>query len=101
MNNPLEKMNDAILDVTHLELTLTHSDLVDTFKQPANGKPVILHQNGEQVAALISIEDLHLLERLIEEKEDYIDIADAQKILVEVKEQGTTPWEDIKANLGL
>ncbi len=101
MNDPVEKMNDAILDVTHLELTLTHSDLVDTFKQPANGKPVILHQNGEQVAALISIEALHLFERLIEEKEDYIDIADAQKILVEVKEQGTTPWEDIKAKLGL
>ena len=49
----------------------------------------------------ISIEDLHLLERLIEEEEDRIDIAETEKILAEVKEQGTVPWERIKAELEL
>ena len=86
-------MNDS-LDATHL-------DLVDAVKQVASGRPVILHQNGKQVAALISIEDLHLLERLIEEEEDRIDIAETEKILAEVKEQGTVPWERIKAELEL
>lgn len=76
-------MNDSILDATHLDLTSAHADLVDTLKRVANGRPIILHQNGEQVAALISIEDLHLLERLIEEQEDRIDIAEAKKILPE------------------
>ena len=77
-------MNDS-LDATHL-------DLVDAVKQVASGRPIILRQNGKQVAALISIEDLHLLERLIEEEEDRIDITETEKILAEIKQQGTVPW---------
>lgn len=95
-------MNDDILDATHLDLNFSdHSDVINLLVQVATGKPIILHQNGEQVAALISMEDLHLLERLIEQEEDRIDIADAQKILAEAKEQGTVPWSDIKARLKL
>lgn len=94
-------MNDYILGATHLDLTSAHPDLVNTVKLVANGKPIILHQDGYQVAAVISIEDLHLLERLIEESEDRIDIEDSRKILAEVKEQGTVPWEEVKAKLGL
>lgn len=95
-------MNDDILDATNLDLNSSaHSDVINLLVQVATGKPIILHQNGEQVAALISMEDLHLLERLIEEEEDRIDIADAQKILAEAKEQGTVPWPDIKARLKL
>lgn len=86
-------MNDS-LDATHL-------DLFDAVNQVAIGRPIILHQNGKQVAALISIKDLHLLERLIEEEEDRIDILETEKILADVKEQGTVPWERIKAELGL
>ena len=65
-------------------LDATHFDLVDAVKQVASGRSIILHQNGKQVAALISIEDLHLLARLIEEEEDRIDIAETEKILAEV-----------------
>lgn len=92
-------MNDS-LDTTHLNLTSAHQNLADILKQVAKGMTIILHQDGKQVAALISIEDLHLLERLIEEEEDRIDIEESSKILTEVKEQGTVPWEDIKAKLG-
>ncbi len=94
-------MNDYMLGATHLDLTAAHPDLVNTVKLVANGKPIILHQDGYQVAAVISIEDLHLLERLIEEEEDRIDIEDSRKILAEVKEQGTVPWEEVKAKLEL
>lgn len=94
-------MNDDIIEATHLDITSAHLALVDALKQVAVGKPIILHQHGKEVAALISIKDLHLLERLIEEEEDRIDIAEAENILAEVKEQGTVPWEDIKAKLGL
>ncbi len=55
-----------------------------------NSKPIILAHNGEQVAALISIENFHLLERLIEEEEDLLDIADTEKILAETKESDWT-----------
>lgn len=101
MNDHLETINDAILDTTHLDLTEAHQKLADILKQVTNGKPIILHQNGKDVAALISIEDLYLLERLIEEEEDRIDIAEAKQIMAEVKEQGTVPLADIKAKLGL
>jgi len=37
---------------------------------------------------------------LIEEEEDRIDIVETEKILADVKEQGTVPWERIKAELG-
>ena len=95
-------MNDDIQYANHLDLTsCDQPGLLNLIEQIATGKPIVLHQNGEQVAALISIEDLHLLERLIEEEEDRIDIADAQKILAEAKEQGTVPWSDIKARLKL
>jgi prevent-host-death family protein len=66
-------MNDS-LDATYLSLTEDHPDLVDTLKHVASGRPIILHQNGKKVAALISIEDLHLLERLVEEEEDRIEL---------------------------
>ena len=92
-------MNDS-LDATHIDLTSAYLNLVDVVNQVPIGRPIILHQNGKQVAALISIEDLHLLERLIEEEEDRIDIVETEKILADVKEQGTVPWERIKAELG-
>ncbi len=100
MNDHLESINDAALDATQLDLTEAHPNLVNTVEQVADGKPVILAYNGKQVAALISIEDLHLLERLIEEEEDRIDIADAAKILAETKEEDWIPFEQVKAELG-
>jgi len=93
-------MNDS-LDATHLSLTETHPNLVDILKQVDTSRPIILHQNGKEFAALISIEALHLFERLIEQEEDRIDVEELSKILVEIKEQGTVPWEDIKARLRL
>jgi prevent-host-death family protein len=95
-------MNDDILDATHLDLNSSaHSDLINLLGQVATGKPIILHQNGEEVAALISIKDLYLLERLIEEEENRMDLADVQKILAETKEEDWIPFEQIKAELGL
>jgi PHD/YefM family antitoxin component YafN of YafNO toxin-antitoxin module len=85
---------------TQLNLTESHKDITSALTQLESGKPVILHQDGKEVAALISIEDLHLLERLIEEEEDRIDLAESKKILAEVKEQGTVSWEDVKAEAG-
>lgn len=93
-------MNDS-LNSTHVDLADAQPDLVNTLKQVVSSKPIILHQDGKQLAALISIEDLYLFERLIEEEEDRVDIAEAREILLEVKEQGTTPWEEIKAKVVL
>lgn len=87
-------------DLTQLNLTESHQDITSALIQLESGKPFILHKNGKEVAALISIEDLHLLEHLIEEEEDRIDLAESKQILAEVEEQGTVSWEDVKAEAG-
>lgn len=88
---------------TQAELTLTesHNDIANALESLESGKPVILHQDGKAVAALISIKDLNLLDRLIEEEEDRLDLAEAEKILAEVEKEGTVSWESIKAEAGL
>jgi prevent-host-death family protein len=61
------------------------ADIVNTV---AYGKePVVLTRRGQEIAALISIEELQLLQRI----EDHIDIEDAKKALEE-------PGENISAD---
>jgi antitoxin Phd len=56
------------------------ADIVNTV---AYGKePVVLTRRGQEIAALISIEELHLLQRI----EDHIDVADARKALEDPEE---------------
>jgi prevent-host-death family protein len=58
---------------------------------------VVLTRRGKEVAAVVPIEDVKLLEEL----EDHIDLEEARAALVETKSKGTIPWEKIKADLGL
>jgi len=58
---------------------------------------LILHRRGKDVAALVPVQDLALLEAL----EDRVDLDDARAALAEAREKGTIPWEQIKAELGL
>jgi len=58
---------------------------------------VVLTRRGKEVAAVVPIEDVKLLEEL----EDRIDLEEARTALIETKSKGTIPWEKIKADLGL
>jgi len=58
---------------------------------------IVLTRRGKDLAALVPIEDLELLERL----EDRIDLEDARAALAEVREGGTVSWEKLKSDLGL
>ena len=49
----------------------------------SQGERVIVQRRGKDAAALISIEDLRLLERLTEEAEDRIDVEAANAALAE------------------
>lgn len=55
---------------------------------------VVLTRRGKELAALVPIEDV----RLLEELEDRLDLETAREAL---KEEGTIPWEKVKAELGL
>ena len=58
------------------------------------GERVVLERRGKGVAALVSMDDLELLEKL----DDEVDIKAARAAL---KEKGEVAWQDVKAELGL
>ncbi len=67
----------------------------DVINRAAYGKErVVLTRRGKDLAAVVPIEDVKLLEEI----EDRLDIEDARKAL---KEPGSIPWKKVKADLGL
>ncbi len=67
----------------------------DAVKRVAlGGERIVLHRNGKEVAALIPIEDLRLLESM----EDEMELKAARRAR---REKGTISWEKLKAELGL
>ena len=58
---------------------------------------IVLTRRGKEVAAVVPIEDMKLLEEL----EDRIDLEEARAALAEAKSKGTIPWEKLRADLGL
>jgi len=75
-------------------------DFSETVNRVAYGRErIILHRRGRDVAALIPVEDLALLEAV----EDRLDVEEAEKILAEAKARGErpVPWEKAKKKLRL
>ena len=68
----------------------------DIVNQVAYGKEhVVLTRRGQGIAALVSMEELELLQQI----EDFIDIEDAKKALAEPGEN--IPAQDVWKQLGL
>jgi prevent-host-death family protein len=75
-------------------------DFSETLNQVAYKKRrILLHRRGKDVAALVPVEDLALIERI----EDRIDLEEAEKILSEMERTGEKPiaWDRVKRDLGL
>lgn len=62
------------------------------------GERTVIHRRDKDAAAIISIEDLNLLQRLIWEEEDRIDIAAAQAAR---KENDYIPYEELRTEVGM
>ena len=62
---------------------------------------MVLTRRGEELAAVIPVEDLRLFERLLERLEDKIDLEDARAALREAERDGTISLTELKAELGL
>ncbi len=58
---------------------------------------VILVRDGKEVAGLVPIEDLELLDEL----EKLMDLEEIRSSLKEAQEKGAIPWEKLKEDLGL
>lgn len=61
------------------------------------GERIVLHRRGRDVAAIISLDDLELLERL----EDENDVKAAKAALREAKKKGTKPLSEVMEELGI
>ena len=63
------------------------------------GERINIHLSGKDVAAIISLEDLNLFERLIEDAEDRLDIEAGRAALAESEDR--IPYADVRRRLGL
>lgn len=78
-------------------IRLPASDARDRFSETLNrvafgGERIVLHRYGKELVAMIPIEDL----RCLEELEDHRDGEEARAALIEIENQGTIPWDQLK-----
>lgn len=84
--------------MAHLPASKARQGFADTINRAAYGKErVVVHRRGKDIAAVVPIDDL----RLLEELEDRIDLADARAALAETKKKGAKSLDVILKDLGL
>lgn len=88
--------------MTRLNVSKAREEFPEVIKRAAQRKErTIVSSRGKDLAAVIPIDDLRLLERLSQEEMDRQDIADARASLEEAKEHGTISLEEARKRLGL
>lgn len=84
--------------MTSLPLQEASENFPDLVRRVSQEKErLLVTGEGEQVVAIIPIEDLELVEAI----EDRIDIKEARAALREAEEKGTIPLDDFLKELGL
>lgn len=86
--------------MTRLASGRVRQEFSETINRVAYGRErIMLHRRGKNLAALIPVEDLALLEAL----EDRLDVEDAGRILAQARARREKPiaWEKAKKKLGL
>ena len=80
-------------------LHILSDDLCEAIGRIKSGEPVVLQYNGKSVAALVSLDDLRLLETRIEELEERMD--QQALALAERAASDPLPYETFRKELGL
>ena len=81
-----------------LEATDAGKGFSEVITRAARGSDrIVIQRRGKPVAALVSMDDLRLLEAL----EDRLDVEAARKALADPKNRKRVPWRRVKATLGL
>lgn len=74
------------------------SELAEILNRVAyQGDRVVLHRRGKDVAAIVSLEDLELIEEL----EDRLDTEAVLQAWDEQGDEPPAPWEEVKKRLSL
>ncbi len=81
--------------MTKLSISKMRDEIAECADQVQHhGVRIIVNRNGKPAFAMVSVEDVNLLEAI----EDKLDIATAEKA---VKQGKFTSWEQVKKKLGL
>lgn len=89
------------MDFAHVGASEAREDFASVVNRVAYGKErVIVERRGKALAAVVSIEDLRLLERLIEEEEDRLDLDESRRILADDEEERIS-WKEVKESRNL
>jgi len=87
--------------MTRLNVSKARDEFPEVVNRAAYGKErTIVSRRGKDLAAVIPIDDLRLLERLAREEMERLDLEDARAALKEAKEKGTVPLRDLMQALG-
>jgi prevent-host-death family protein len=87
----------------HIPVSDFKNEIAETLNRVAySGERVLLQRHGKDVAALVSMKELHILEDL-ERIEDEQDEKEAAIVLNSIKsgKSKAIPWEDAKKELGI
>jgi len=88
--------------MTRLSVSKARQEFPEILNRAAYGRErTVVSRRGKELAAVIPMEDLRLLERLAREEEDRLDIAAARAALAEAKRKGTVSLASAKKRLGL
>ena len=83
--------------MVRLSIARIRVELAETLNRVSyRGERVVLQRHGKDVAAIVPLEDVMLLEAL----EDRMDVEAAKAALAEVRDQGTIPWEQLEKEFG-
>lgn len=86
----------VLMAINRLPASKARENFADVLNEVSvRGERIVLERHGKAVAAVISADDLELLEAL----EDRFDVEAAREALAEAGE--SVPWEKIKKRLGL
>jgi len=87
--------------MTRLNVSKAREEFPEVVNRAAYGKErTIVSRRGKDLAAVIPIDDLRLLERLAQEEMDRNDIRDARAAIKEAEKKGTIPLRDLMRELG-
>ena len=93
---PVQNVHTVVNQMTRLSTTEARAQFSDVLERVAfKGERVVIERHGKVLGAIVSPDDLHILEqvRALEDEEDAAAVTRARK------EKGRIPWETIKRDL--
>jgi prevent-host-death family protein len=88
--------------MSRLNVSKAREDFPDIVNRAAlGGERTIVSRRGKDLAAVVPIADLRLLERLTRKERDRQDVKDARVALAEAKKKGTITHSELKRRLGI